>query len=174
MTATALRLYLIGLPFAAIDLLLVYAFYARQDTLTPALIGVLSLVVYMLTAITLHEQYGLFSLMIADSLKHITHAVVSGYLLQRRLRGLGGQRLILTLLKTCAAALAMSLIAFLSAEILSAWLTASGWGARFLGELAVVSLGLGVGGVVFLGLAIVLNIDELRWLVGLVVRKLRS
>ena len=34
-TATALRLYLPGLPFAALDLLLVYAFYARQDTLTP-------------------------------------------------------------------------------------------------------------------------------------------
>ena len=32
-TAQALRLYLIGLPFAAIDLLLVYAFYARKDTL---------------------------------------------------------------------------------------------------------------------------------------------
>ena len=38
-TALALRLYLIGLPFAAIDLLLVYAFYAQQDTLTPALVG---------------------------------------------------------------------------------------------------------------------------------------
>ena len=35
-TANALRVYLIGLPFAAIDLLLVYAFYARKDTLTPA------------------------------------------------------------------------------------------------------------------------------------------
>ena len=29
-TAMALRLYLIGLPFAALDLLLVYAFYARR------------------------------------------------------------------------------------------------------------------------------------------------
>ncbi|MFN8564032.1 MAG: murein biosynthesis integral membrane protein MurJ [Anaerolineae bacterium] len=45
-TALVLRLYLIGLPFAAIDLLLVYAFYARQDTLTPALIGLVSLVVH--------------------------------------------------------------------------------------------------------------------------------
>jgi putative peptidoglycan lipid II flippase len=66
MTAQALRLYLIGLPFAALDLLLVYAFYARQDTLTPALIGLVSLVCYMLVAVALLPQFGLFSLMIAD------------------------------------------------------------------------------------------------------------
>ncbi|MEO1165953.1 MAG: murein biosynthesis integral membrane protein MurJ, partial [Chloroflexota bacterium] len=46
-TALALRLYLIGLPFAAIDLLLVYAFYARKDTFTPAMIGVFSHIVYI-------------------------------------------------------------------------------------------------------------------------------
>ena len=49
-TALALRLYLLGLPFAAVDLLLVFAFYARQNTLTPALIGLVSLVAYMVVA----------------------------------------------------------------------------------------------------------------------------
>ncbi|HRF96654.1 MAG TPA: lipid II flippase MurJ, partial [Aggregatilineales bacterium] len=39
MTSLVLHVYLAGLPFAAVDLLLVYAFYARQDTLTPAIIG---------------------------------------------------------------------------------------------------------------------------------------
>ncbi len=51
MTVLALRWYLVGLPFAAVDLLLVYAFYARQDTFTPALIGVFSLAVYMVAAL---------------------------------------------------------------------------------------------------------------------------
>lgn len=173
MTATALRLYLIGLPFAAVDLLLVYAFYARQDTITPALVGVLSLVVYMLTAITLHEQYGLFSLMIADSLKHVTHALVSAYLLHRRLHGLAGQRLVANFLKTSIAALVMSALAYLATQVLADSLAQLGMGTRFLGELAVVCVGLGIGGVVFLALAMLLNIDELRWLVGLIARKLR-
>ena len=81
LTTIALRLYLIGLPFAALDLLLVYAFYARQDTLTPALVGSISLIIYMVVAFTLWPRYGLFSLMIADSVKHIVHALVSAYLL---------------------------------------------------------------------------------------------
>ena len=56
-TAQALRLYLIGLPFAAVDLLLVYAFYARKDTLTPALVGVVSLVCYMGAALLLFDSF---------------------------------------------------------------------------------------------------------------------
>jgi putative peptidoglycan lipid II flippase len=166
MTATALRLYLIGLPFAAIDLLLVYAFYARQDTLTPALIGVLSLVVYMLTAVTLQPRYGLFSLMIADSLKHITHALVSGYVLQRRLRGMGDQRLLGTLLPTCAASLAMSAVAFGVTTALASILAGSVGG--LLGEIVVVVGGLGAGAVVFFALAMLLKIEELRWIASLV------
>lgn len=164
-TATALRLYLIGLPFAAIDLLLVYAFYARQDTMTPALVGVLSLVVYMATAITLHDQYGLFSLMIADSLKHITHALVSGYLLHRRLNGMGHQRFVMTLGLTLLASTAMSAAAYGAARAVN------GLFGGFFGEVVVVVLGLGVGAVVFLALALLFHIEELRWLVRLVRRK---
>lgn len=164
-TATALRLYLIGLPFAAIDLLLVYAFYARQDTMTPALVGVLSLVVYMATAITLHDQYGLFSLMIADSLKHITHALVSGYLLHRRLHGMGQQRFVMTLGLTLVASTAMSAASYGTVRAVN------GLFSGFFGEIVVVVLGLGVGAVIFLALALLFHIEELRWLVRLVRRK---
>src|SRR5690606_26980429 len=86
-TALALRLYLIGLPFAALDLLLVYAFYARQDTKTPALIGLISLIIYMIVALMLMPTTGLFSLMIADSVKHIVHATLSALILSRKLGG---------------------------------------------------------------------------------------
>ncbi|MBK9123864.1 MAG: hypothetical protein IPM16_12205 [Chloroflexi bacterium] len=66
-TALALRLYVIGLPFAAWDLLLVYAFYARQDTLTPALVGVASLIVYAIAAVLLFPTFDLYALMLADA-----------------------------------------------------------------------------------------------------------
>lgn len=49
--AVVLRLYLLGIPFAAIDLLLISAFYAQRDSLTPALVGLFSLGCYI--AITL-------------------------------------------------------------------------------------------------------------------------
>ena len=95
-TALALRLYLLGLPFAAIDLLLVFAFYARQNTLTPALIGLVSLAAYMVVAIVLLPWYSFFALMIADSVKHLVHTGVSAWLLGRGIGGFSKQRLIST------------------------------------------------------------------------------
>ena len=88
MTAWALRFYLLGLPFAAIDLLIVFAFYSRQDTITPSIIGVGTIVIYLLLAIGLLPTWGLFSLMIADSFKHLLHTLIAGLLLSNRLGGL--------------------------------------------------------------------------------------
>jgi putative peptidoglycan lipid II flippase len=167
-TALALRLYLLGLPFAAIDLLLVYAFYARKDTLTPALVGVLSLGVYMLVASGLLDAFGLYSLMIADSVKHVVHALVCGYLLLRRMGGFGEQKLILTLLKTTAAALVMGVLGWLTLPALASFTGTQG----VVREALLVALGGALYGGVFLALAMLLRIDELRWLFGLVWRRL--
>ncbi|HEX2619521.1 MAG TPA: murein biosynthesis integral membrane protein MurJ [Phototrophicaceae bacterium] len=167
-TALALRLYLIGLPFAALDLLLVYAFYARQDTLTPALIGLLSLAVYMVVAVTLQPKYGLFSLMIADSVKHMTHASVSGYLLHRRLKGFNEQRLLLTFAKTGLAALAMGVAVVLAEPIIE---NAFGL-ASLSGEVLVVGISGGICLAVFITLALILKIEELQWMASLIRRRL--
>jgi putative peptidoglycan lipid II flippase len=168
MTAKVLRLYLIGLPFAAIDLLLVYAFYARQDTLTPALVGVFSLAVYMVTALILFGRYGLFSLMIADSVKHIVHSVISGYLLRRRMGGFGDQRFLLTAGKTGLAVLGMGLASAGALPILRDVIGSAG----LIHEAALVAAcgALSVG--VFTVMAVILKLDEWRWLAGVIRRKL--
>ncbi|NWF69959.1 MAG: murein biosynthesis integral membrane protein MurJ [Chloroflexi bacterium] len=168
MTALALRLYLVGLPFAALDLLLVYAFYARQDTLTPALVGLLSLAVYMVVAVALLPTYGLFSLMIADSVKHIVHASVSAYLLWRRLKGLGGQRLALTFVKVGLAAVGLALVTRTALVLLvGVWGIQSFW----LEALTVVVAG-GTGSLVYLGAAWTLRVEELRWLLAMLRQRL--
>ncbi len=168
-TALALRLYLFGLPFAALDLLLVYAFYARQDTLTPALVGLLSLTVYMIVALALFSRFGLFSLMIADSVKHAVHALTSAYLLRQRLDGFGGQRLLLTIGKAGLAALAMAAAIALALPPLTRWLGARG----ALAELALVTISGALGVGIYLLLAARLRLEELRWLTGLVRQRLR-
>ncbi|MCU0498366.1 MAG: murein biosynthesis integral membrane protein MurJ [Anaerolineae bacterium] len=167
-TTQALRLYLIGLPFAALDLLLVYAFYAQQDTLTPALIGLFSLGVYMFTAITLQPHYGLFSLMIADSVKHITHTVISGYFLHRRLQGLGGQRLTITLIKTGIAAIAMGIAVMWIEPIIEGYFGLD----RLIDEILVVGINGVIAMVVFFGIAALLRIEELQWFLSMIRRRL--
>jgi putative peptidoglycan lipid II flippase len=166
-TALALRLYLVGLPFAAIDLLLVYAFYARKDTLTPAIVGVLSLVIYMVTAVLLLPRYGLFSLMIADSVKHVVHAVVSGILLRHRVRGFARQRLVLTTVKTLGAAFVMALVGVVTLPFLSEHIGTHG----LLRETLLVLASGGLCSAVFLGVALWLRIEELRWIASLLKRK---
>ena len=168
MTALALRLYLIGLPFAAVDLLLVYAFYARQDTLTPALIGLLSLIIYMIVAITLFPTYGLFSLMVADSVKHLVHSMVSAYLLGRRMRGYGNQRIVGTLGRTGLASIGMGAVALGVLPLLERWFG----GQNILQEGLLVVTSAGISGLVFLILAALLRIDELRWLWELLIQRL--
>ena len=169
-TALALRLYLIGLPFAALDLLLVYAFYAQKDTLTPALVGVVSLVCYLATALLLFERFGLFSLMIADSVKHIAHSSISALLLWRRLGGFGRQRLARTGAKAAGASLIMAGVAFVTLPWLSQWIGAASV-AREIGLVGVCAL---LYGGVFLLAARALKIHELSWLWKLLRERLSS
>ncbi|MCZ7546991.1 MAG: murein biosynthesis integral membrane protein MurJ [Anaerolineae bacterium] len=150
MTTLALRLYLIGLPFAAIDLLLVYAFYAQQDTLTPALVGVFSIVVYMIVALSLIGPLGLFSLMIADSAKHVTHAGVSAYLLRRRIGDMGGQRLTSTTARALLASLVMSVVALAALRLAGGPLAGDG----LVSETLVVAVPAGLGFLTYVGLVL--------------------
>jgi len=73
---SALHIYLVGALFAAIDFPLIYAFYARNDTLLPALVGVLSVLVYAAIAFVLLEGLGFLGLVWADTAKQGAHAVV--------------------------------------------------------------------------------------------------
>jgi len=108
MTAQVLRVFLLGLSFAAVDQMLIFAFYARQNTLTPALVGVLSVGVYVAVALLTLKPLGLLALMLADAAKQITHAVVTGALLGRALGGFRGTPLWPTVGKVALASLVMA------------------------------------------------------------------
>ncbi|MCA9875868.1 MAG: hypothetical protein KC441_19485, partial [Anaerolineales bacterium] len=117
-TARVLRFYLLGLPFAAIDQMLVFASYARKDTLRPALVGVVAIVVYLGTAVLLIGPLGLYSLMIADAVKHIVHTLIMSWLLNRSLQGLRGYGIATAAVKSLGAAVVTGLAAFGVMELL--------------------------------------------------------
>lgn len=72
----ALQIYLVGMLFAAIDFPLNYAFYARNNTLLPAIVGVLSVGVYVVVAFTLLTPWGYLGLVWADTAKQASHALL--------------------------------------------------------------------------------------------------
>jgi putative peptidoglycan lipid II flippase len=156
-TSTVLRLYLLGLPFAAVDQLLIFAFYARKNTLTPALVGVASVVIYLAVAQLLIRPLGLYSLMIADSVKHVMHAAMMTLLLHRAIGGLSS-RVGITALKALGASVTMGLVVWAVAEVTPASENLAGW-------LAAVGLG-GTAGLVTYGLLVkqldILELNAIR------------
>ena len=91
-TVGALRCHLVGLIFAAVDQPLIFAFYARKDTWTPALVGVATVVLYVVLALApmLLAPLTLNGLILANSLKWAAHALIMFVLLRRRVGGLWG------------------------------------------------------------------------------------
>ena len=165
-----LRLYLLGIPFAAVDLLLIFAFYANKDTLTPALIGLVSLVSYMIITLGLQNQYGFYALMIADSAKFLIHTGLSLYILRRRIGGLGGQRLPLTLLKTGFATVMTGLIAYAVLRGLTTVFATdlNRESAPVTLRLLLVFVPSAAGGLVYVVLVYVLRIREFTWFIDLI------
>ena len=151
--------YLLGLIFAAIDWPLNYAFYARQNTLTPALVGILSVAVYLLVALLLIGPLGMLGLVLADSAKHIGHAGTMLLLTRRRIGWLSDLRLgpavgkALLAGSVMAGAMALTLIGV--QRLFAAWQPGA-----LVAELVTVGLAAGIGLLVYLGLATLLRLEE--------------
>ena len=94
-TVAALRFQLLGLVFAAVDQPLIFSFYARQDTWTPAMVGVVTVLLYVVVALgpTLFVPLTLNGLILANSFKWAAHALLMLFLLRRRMGGLAGEGL---------------------------------------------------------------------------------
>jgi putative peptidoglycan lipid II flippase len=89
-TASALRFSILGLIFAALDQPLVFAFYARKDTWSPALVGVVTVLIYILMAIipTYFHPPRLWELILVNSLRLTLHALLMLFLFVRRIGSL--------------------------------------------------------------------------------------
>lgn len=172
--------YLIGLPFVAVDWPLNYAFYARQNTWLPALVGVLSVIAYLLVALALGPTFNLLGLapatvylglVLADSVKHASHALTMLFLVRRTmgpeaLEGLGR-----TGIAAGAAALVMAL-AVLAADRL--FVAASGLSQGTLAWGLRAALGMLLGAAVYLPLAARLGVGEVAWILGVVRERARG
>ncbi len=161
-TARALHLYLIGLGFAGVDFLLNYAFYARQDTRTPAVVGILAVGVYLVVALALIQPFGFLGLVLADSAKHIGHACVMWVLMIRAVGSLRGHGIRSTLWKSVLASGVMAAALWLSAQWLVATLPES-----FVGHAVTVVVAVGCGAAVYAGGLWLLRVEEAATITGM-------
>lgn len=158
-----LWLYLIGLIFAGVDQPLVFAFYARKDTLTPARVGLICNVgIYLFVAVMPAAVSGrplrVTDLAIANSVQWISHALIMLGLVRRRLGGLHGFGLRRLTLKAIVGSLTMAAGAWLSMTILMA-LPGEPSTAR---EAISVIGAAAIGSVIYSGLMLLMRTPEIR------------
>ena len=160
-TARALLFYLPGLPAAALDQMLLFAFYARSRTLAPNLVQGAAIGIYAVTALALLSltQLGYFALILGNSAQWVGHALIL-LLLARGLVDLRGLRLGEALLKCGVAALAL---------LLATWAIAAALPGGPLLRLVVAG---GAGAAVYFGLCLLLRVEALGFFVAAVRRRL--
>lgn len=106
-TAQAFLAYSPGLPAAALDQVLIQGYYARRQTLTPVLVGVVSVGVYLVVALVLLGPMGMPGLALANSAQWTAHLVIMLFLTHRATGGLGGHGLGGTAVRAVAASAAI-------------------------------------------------------------------
>jgi putative peptidoglycan lipid II flippase len=152
----ALNIYLIGMLFAALDYPLNFAFYARNNTLLPALVGVGSVVVYTIVALTLVQPLGYLGLVWADTAKQASHLALMTFFLWRRVGRLQAGTLSSFGLVAVGAAL-LGAVTWLVAQMVAAVLPTT-----VLGTLTLVGSAAGAGIAVYAIFLLWRNQAELR------------
>jgi putative peptidoglycan lipid II flippase len=161
----ALLFYLPGLPFAAIDQPLVFAFYARKDTVTPVVVGIASVGAYLLVGPLLAFVFraGFIGLVAANAVQLTTHCIIMWIMLERRVGPMAGHGLLSTTSKAALSAVAAGLTMLATLALARRFIPEAGTLSRATGLLAAGGAGMGI---YLLGLA-VLRADELTTLANL-------
>lgn len=159
-TTLALQCYLIGLPFAAIDQPLVFAFYARKNTLTPNLVQFGAVGVYLIVALALMRSIGYVALVLANSAMLTSHALMMLWLTHTRFDGFGQSALLGTTIKVLIASMTMGAIVFVIAGMLPSIVL----------QVIVSAI---VGGVVYLAMLWLLRVREAERVWQMVLARLR-
>jgi putative peptidoglycan lipid II flippase len=161
-TALAFLIYAPQLPFVALDQLLVFAFYARQQTLAPNLMAIVALAVYVIVALPARAAWGMEGLVLANTAQNVAHALAMLALLRWQLGGLPGAKLGRPLLVMLLGALAVYASAGLVASALETSAT------TLPGRLVQVGAGISAGTLAYAAVLGFLRLDEAqaawRWL----------
>jgi putative peptidoglycan lipid II flippase len=167
MVVYALHFYALGLVSHAIVEIGVRVFYALHDTWTPVLVGVGAMALNVLLSLLWVGALQHGGLALANSVATTLEMLLLLALLNRRMGGLEGRALGMSLGRDAIAAVVMALVVWAGVrwigsltglnEVVQVWLSALGGIA-----LAVVSYG---------AMALLLKSAEARWLLGLVARR---
>jgi putative peptidoglycan lipid II flippase len=170
LTALALQNYAYQLPFVAIDQLLIAAFYARKNTKTPVIIGIVSILFYLIVALPFYSTIGMPALAFANTVQNSSHAIILFILLRRAMGSLHIRTTIPAILKICAAAALMGLVAWGALALLSHLALFSL--DHLSGQLLTVIVAGGLSAGVYFGAIALLKVEEINLVKSAILAKL--
>ena len=163
LVAAALGAFALGLIGHSGVEILARAFYALHDTKTPVLLGILALAINLIISLAVISVLGVPGLALANTIAITIEMLLLIVVIRKRLGGLDDRRVARSALKTTMAAVLMGLaVWFFLAVTASASVIVRTFG------------GMIVGGGVFFVVAWLLRSEELRGVLGMIMRRLGS
>ncbi len=172
----ALLAYLPGTFFAAFDQVLIFSYYARQNTKTPVIVGVLAVGVYFILAFALIEPLGMAGLVLANSAQFTFHAIVMWFLLRRLLGRVGDETVGRTIRLALFVGVIMAAIVFGISQGMDR-LPILGHDAEsgamaILHQTLMLVVPVGIGGLIYVGGLWKLGVEEIATIINGILRKI--
>ena len=156
--ADVLELFSVGLLSFCVFQLFLRAFYAMQDTRTPAIINLFAVGLNTAVNFIYYRYLKVEGLALGHATAYTFAAIVATIVLRRRLGGLEGRRLTPALAQILLAGAATGGVSWLVARGVAGWLGTATLGPQLLQVVGGMAAGLGT----FLAIAVALRLPELR------------
>jgi len=166
LVATALFWFAFSLPTNGLYLLQTRTFFSLQRPWQATGLAALDLVVSALGAFALYKPFGTGGIVAGTGIGTTAAVVAQAVILRREFGGLELRRLFVTGAKITIAAAALAGVSYGIWDVLDGIL-----GRGLLGQIVSLGAGLGLGGLVYLGLARLMRIEELAQITRLVRRR---
>jgi putative peptidoglycan lipid II flippase len=166
LVATALFWFAFSLPTNGLYLLQTRTFFSLQRPWMATGLAGLDLVVSALGALLLYKPFGTGGIVAGTGIGTIVAVIAQAIVLRHEFGGLELRRLTATTIKITIAAAALAAVSFGVWDVLDGVL-----GRGLFGQIVALGAGLGLGGLVYLGMAKLLRIAELEQIIRLLRRR---
>jgi putative peptidoglycan lipid II flippase len=170
----ALTNYAYQLPFLALDQILLVAFYARKNTITPMIVSIVAIGVWALVAVPTYSTVGMPALAFANAALNTSHAIILFILLTIAIGDLGFGELLGGIWRIAVASVLMWGVIAGLLHLLPTLAPSLFTLDSFIGQAAtVLAVGIPAAAIYFLTVSL-LGMSEVRMLGGIVRACLRS
>ncbi|GHO80917.1 putative lipid II flippase MurJ [Ktedonobacter sp. SOSP1-85] len=170
LAAVALQNYAYQLPFLVVDQLIMFAFYARKNTIVPVIVGFVCYGLYALVALPFYRTIGMPALVFANTVQNSMHGILLFALFYKFFGSLHFRSSLPALLKIIIATVVMGVVAW----ALQYWMGHYDFFSlhTLRGQLLTTLIAGGAAVIVFFGGILLMKVEEISLLKQAVLAKL--